>query len=74
MKHLLLCVMLLACAIFALPHRASAEVIPSVKGLKPFTIQAKFMSLPGLMRWQYHKENKVWISIAEAAELVKSQQ
>ncbi len=50
---------------------ASAQVIPNVRGLEPFTAQTNFMSLPGYLRWQYFLENDVWISWAEAVALVR---
>jgi len=52
---------------------ASAQVIPNVRGLKPFTAQTNYMSIPGYLRWQYFVENKAWISRAEAEALVRSQ-
>jgi len=52
---------------------ASAQVIPNVRGLQPFTAATSFMSLPGYARWQYFMENDVWISRAEAAALVNAQ-
>lgn len=48
---------------------ASAQTIPNVQGLTPFTVTTNYMSLPGFLRWQYFKENKVWISIREAMHL-----
>lgn len=64
---------LLAGMILAGSH-AFAQTIPNVQGLTPFSPQAKYMSLPGYLRWQYYMQNDgVWISIEEAQELVRSQ-
>jgi len=71
-KYLLLAI-LAGIGAIGLATPASAQVIPSVRGVSSFSAQANFMSLSGYMRWQYFTENKVWISRAEAAALVSSQ-
>lgn len=56
---------------FSMP--ASAQAIPNIRGLAPFSASTNFMSLPGYLRWQYFLENNVWISRTEAISLVRSQ-
>jgi hypothetical protein len=56
---------------FAVP--ASAQTIPNVRGLSPFTAETNFMSRTGYLRWQYYAENNVWLSRAEASSLAQSQ-
>jgi hypothetical protein len=60
-------------AVIGLSKPAAAQTIPNVRGLQPFTAQTNFMSLTGYLRWQYFTENSVWISRAEANNLVASQ-
>jgi len=45
----------------------------SVVGIKAFSPEANFLSLPGLLRWQYFVENGIWISPREAEDLVRQQ-
>ena len=47
--------------------------VPNVKGIKAFSPAANFLSLPGLLRWQYFIDNGSWITPAEAERLVKEQ-
>lgn len=62
-----------ALAMLACQRQAAAQSIPTVKGMKPFTAQTHYMSLAGYLRWQYRIQNKTWISIPEAKELVADQ-
>ena len=52
---------------------AHAATIPNVRGLRPFTAQTYFMSLPGYLRGEYFTEHDVWISPREARILVAEQ-
>ncbi|HEX2950170.1 MAG TPA: hypothetical protein VHV83_11505 [Armatimonadota bacterium] len=70
MKTLLVLAMLAGMAILGLAVPASAQTIPNVRGLTPYTAETNFMSLTGYVRWQYFVENNVWLSRAEAAALV----
>jgi ribose/xylose/arabinose/galactoside ABC-type transport system permease subunit len=72
MKGLLLG-LLLTLAIVGFACGASAQSIPNVRGLQPFVAQTRYMSLVGYMRWQYFTQNNTWISVEEAAELVRTQ-
>ena len=72
MKRLILGAIVIAVFVVAM-CQAGAQNIPNVAGLTPFSPQAKYMSLPGYLRWQYFKMNGTWISLPEAAELVKNQ-
>lgn len=64
-----LCVAML----FGLAGAASAQTIPNVQGLTPFTPQTRYMSLEGYMRWQYHQQTAQWITWNEAVALVDQQ-
>lgn len=72
MKGFLFCLML-TLAIVGFAGGAYAQSVPNVKGLQPFVAQTRYMSLIGYMRWQYFTQNNTWISVDEAAELVRSQ-
>ncbi len=73
MKKLLITAVLIGIAAFSIAQPASAQTIPNVKGLTPFTGATNYLSLPGYLRWQYFMENKVWISVKEATQLATSQ-
>ncbi len=72
MKKLLVLALVTMGVLLALAP-ASAQQVPSVRGLRSFSPQTNFMSLEGYLRWQYHVENNVWISRAEAESLAKTQ-
>ena len=74
MKRYTLLAVLLALTVVGCAKQASAQTVPSTQNLQAFSSQAKYMSLAGYLRWQYFKENNVWISHTEAEQLVKSQQ
>lgn len=59
--------------LFGLAGAASAQAIPNVRGLQPFTAQTRYMSLPGYLRWQYYMETAQWISWGEAIAMVRQQ-
>ena len=74
MNKLYLLAVLFGLAFIGLVKPASAQTIPNVRGLQPYTAETNFMSLTGFLRWQYYIENgNEWISRAEAASLVRSQ-
>ena len=73
MKRFTILAVLAALTCIGFAQQASAQAVPSVRGLQAFSPQAKYMSLTGYLRWQYFKENNVWISLEEAGELVRSQ-
>lgn len=73
MKKVYLIAALIGIVSFGSIRPASAQTIPNVKGLTPFTSATNFLSLPGYLRWQYFMENKVWISVKEATQLATSQ-
>ncbi len=64
-------VVLLVSGIFA--TGASAAEYPQVGGLKPFSEEARFMSLPGYLRWLVFQQDGVWIARAESVRIVKAQ-
>ena len=73
MRTLLVLALLAGLTLIGLAKPASAQNIPNVRGLTPFTAETNFMSLAGWLRWQYHIENSRWISRTEAVNFVKSQ-
>ena len=48
--------------------------IPSVSSLKPFSIEADFMSLAGYLRYLMHQQTGQWMTYAEATRAVKQGQ
>lgn len=61
----------LAGAIFA--PQASAQNYTDVRGLRPFSPQANFMSLPGYLRYRFLVDSGRWITRDEADEAVRQQ-
>ena len=52
----------------------STGQMPSVANLKPFSIEANFMSLPGYLRYLMHQQTGQWMTYAEAQRAVKQGQ
>ncbi len=52
----------------------STGQIPSVSNLKPFSIEADFMSLAGYLRYLMHQQTGQWMTYAEATRAVKQSQ
>ena len=48
--------------------------MPSVANLKPFSIEADFMSLAGYLRYLMHQQTGQWMTYAEAQRAVKQGQ
>ncbi len=48
--------------------------MPSVANLKPFSIEADFMSLAGYLRYLMHQQTGQWMTYAEAQRAVKQSQ
>jgi hypothetical protein len=51
----------------------AAGEYPNVGGVQPFLAASNFMSLPGYLRWQVFREQKVWLSVPEAKRIVTEQ-
>jgi len=62
-----------AAMLFGVSTSVSAQTVPNVQGLTPFTAETRYMSLPGYLRWQYHEETAQWITWGEAVALVDQQ-
>ncbi len=75
MKQYTILLILFSLAVFACARHAEAQTqtVPNVQDMQQYSIDARYMSLPGFMRWQYYQENNVWISQAEAQQLVNAQ-
>jgi len=56
------------------PVRPPITGFPNVAGLKPFSPETNFMSLPGYLRWLVHQASGTWITYAEAKRIVEEQQ
>ena len=52
----------------------STGQMPSVSNLKPFSIEADFMSLAGYLRYLMHQQTGQWMTYAEAQRAVKQAQ
>ena len=50
-----------------------AQNVPSVRGLRAFSAEANYMSLPGYLRLQYFAENHTWLTHREAVAMVHRQ-
>ncbi|HEY3416786.1 MAG TPA: hypothetical protein VGM23_07880 [Armatimonadota bacterium] len=74
MKRIVVALILASIAVMGLSLQASAQTIPTVKGITAFSAQANYMSLAGYLRWQYFVQNKTWISPQEAQNLVNQGQ
>jgi hypothetical protein len=70
-----LIVLVLAVVSFAviLTGTASAQQYPNVANLKPFSAEADFMSLAGYLRYVTHQQTGQWMTLDEAARVVKQQ-
>jgi hypothetical protein len=70
-----LIVLALAVVFFAvtLTGTASAQQYPNVANLKPFSAEADFMSLAGYLRYVTHQQTGQWMTLDEAARVVKQQ-
>ena len=73
MKQFTILAVLAVLTLFGCAQQASAQAVPSIIGIQAFSTQANYMSLAGYLRWQTFKESNVWISLAEAKELVSTQ-
>ena len=47
---------------------------PQVAGLRPYSAETNYLSLPGYLRWIVYPASGVWITYAEAARVVQEQQ
>ena len=52
---------------------AGAVEFPQVAGVKPFSQEANFMSLPGYVRFLVWEQQGVWLTRAEAVAAVNTQ-
>jgi len=55
------------------PQPAAAQGYPNVASLQPWTPESNYMSLAGYLRWMTFREQKVWLSMAEANRIVAEQ-
>ncbi len=63
--------LLLVSAMF--PTMAFAQQYPKIGNIKPFSAAARYMSLPGYLRYLMHKQTGQWLTYGEAARVVKQQ-
>ena len=68
---LLLATLLTVLALTAQP--AAAQGYTNVASLEPWSPQSNYMSLAGYLRWMTFREQKVWLSMAEAKRIVAEQ-
>lgn len=47
---------------------------PNVAGLRPYSAETNFLSLPGYLRWIVFQVSGIWITYAEASRVVQEQQ
>ena len=52
---------------------AAAQEYTNVAGLEPWSVETRYMSLPGYLRWMTFQEQGVWLSVAEAKRIVAEQ-
>ncbi len=53
--------------------QAQAQTYPNVADLVPFSQQANYMSLPGVLRLRYLQDSGRWISRQEAVDAARAQ-
>ena len=70
----LLVVLAMVAGLFCLADTQAQAAYPNVSDLKPYSVEANYMSLAGYLRWQVYMEQGVWISRGEAMEIVMEQQ
>ena len=51
----------------------SAQQYPNVANAKAFSAGANFMSLPGYLRYLVHQQTGQWLTLLEAARVVRQQ-
>lgn len=56
------------------PAPGSTGQMPRVSNLKPFSIEANFMSLAGYLRYLMHQQTGQWMTYAEAQRAVQQGQ
>ena len=59
-------------AALAVPQ-AQAQTYPTVSGVRPFSPEANYMSLPGYLRMRYYQQTGQWISREAAVQAVTDQ-
>lgn len=52
---------------------AFAAEYKDVSGMQPFAAESNYMSLAGYLRWMTFKEQGLWLSMAEAKQIVAEQ-
>lgn len=52
----------------------SSGQMPKVSSLKPFSVEADYMSLPGYLRYLMHQQTGQWMTYAEATRAVQQGQ
>lgn len=66
-------VLIAAALTLLFPATARAAEYPQVTQLRPFSAEANYMSLPGLVRYLVWAQDGVWLSRGEAVAIVASQ-
>jgi hypothetical protein len=74
MKAWILVVLVMVAMVMAVATMpASAAEYKDVSGMKPFAAESNYMSLAGYLRWMTFKEQGLWLSMAEAKQIVAEQ-
>lgn len=72
MRKLVVVVVLAMAALIGTLTAPNAEAQVSVSGLRPFSPEANYMSLPGYLRWVTLRDTGRWISREEAEQRVRA--
>jgi hypothetical protein len=52
---------------------ASAQQVPNVSNLTPFSAETNYMSLVGYLRYVNHQQTGQWLTVPEAVRIVQQQ-
>jgi len=52
---------------------AATGEYPNLSGVRAFSAETNYMSLPGYLRWMVFREQSVWLSVPEAKRIVAEQ-
>src|SRR5439155_11887746 len=56
------------------PAPQAISGFPNVAGLRPYSAETNYLSLPGYLRWIVFHASGIWITYAEASRVVQEQQ
>ncbi len=74
MRYAVTALFVLAVSMMAGAPSTDAQMVdPKIGTVRPFTVEANFMSLPGYLRYLIHQQTGQWLTYGEAARAVRQQ-